>query len=133
MGVFDTIKEAAGAMTGGTGQGKLFTAFLGLVNSPQMGGVQGLLKHFEQAGLGNVVQSWLGTGQNQPINGEQVTNALGLTNVEQVARQAGMSTPDAANGLAQLLPNVVDKLSPGGNLPQDTAGPLEGLKKMFGA
>ena len=129
MGVFDTIKEAA---VGATGQGKLFAGLLDLVNSPQIGGVQGLMKRFEQAGFGNVVQSWLGTGANLPITGEQVTQALGAPNVEMVAKKAGLATPDAANGLAGLLPNVIDKLSPGGNLPQDVTGPLEGLKKMFG-
>lgn len=136
MGLFDQLKGAAlGAVTGGgAGQGKLFEALLAVVNSPQVGGVQGLLKMFEQQGLGQLVQSWVGAGKNLPLSAEQLTKVLGNPLVQQIAQKAGMAPNAAADGLAKLLPDVVDKLSPGGNLPDPQAllKQLDGLKGLFG-
>jgi uncharacterized protein YidB (DUF937 family) len=136
MGLFDQLKDAAlGAATGGgAGQGKLFGALLAVVNSPQVGGVQGLLKMFEQKGLGNIVQSWIGTGKNLPISAEQIASVLGNPLVAQIAQKAGIQPQDALAGLSKLLPDVVDKLSPGGNLPnpQDLLKNLDAMKGLFG-
>jgi uncharacterized protein YidB (DUF937 family) len=136
MGLFDQLKGAAlGAVTGaGAGQGKLFEALLAVVNSPQVGGVPGLLKMFEQQGLGQLVQSWVGAGKNLPLSAEQLTKVLGNPLVQQIAQKAGMAPNAAADGLAKLLPDVVDKLSPGGNLPDPQAlmKQLDGLKGLFG-
>jgi uncharacterized protein YidB (DUF937 family) len=136
MGLFDQLKDAAlGAVAGGgAGQGKLFEALLAVVNSPQVGGVPGLLKMFEQQGLGQLVQSWVGAGKNLPLSAEQLTKVLGNPLVQQIAQKAGMAPNAAADGLAKLLPDVVDKLSPGGNLPDPQAlmKQLDGLKGLFG-
>lgn len=136
MGLFDDLKGAAlGAVTGaGAGQGKLFEALLAVVNSPQVGGVPGLLKMFEQQGLGQLVQSWVGAGKNLPLSADQLTKVLGNPLVQQIAQKAGMAPNAAADGLAKLLPDVVDKLSPGGKLPDPQAllKQLDGLKGLFG-
>lgn len=136
MSLFDQLKGAAlGAVTGGgAGQGKLFEALLAAVNSPQVGGIPGLLKLFEQKGLGSIVQSWLGTGANLPIKPEQIQQVLGSPLVQQIAQKAGMQPQDALGGLAKLLPQVVDKLSPGGALPnpQELVKNLDALKGLFG-
>jgi uncharacterized protein YidB (DUF937 family) len=136
MGLFDQLKGAAlGAVAGGgAGQGKLFEALLAVVNSPQVGGVPGLLRMFEQQGFGQLVQSWVGAGKNLPLSAEQLTKVLGNPLVQQIAQQAGMAPNAAADGLAKLLPDVVDKLSPGGNLPDPQAllKQLDGLKGLFG-
>lgn len=138
MSLFDQLKGAAlGAVTGaagGAGQAKLFEALLAAVNSPQVGGVAGLLKMFEQKGLGALVQSWLGTGANLPIKPEQLQQVLGSPLVQQIAQKAGMQPQDALGALSKLLPEVVDKLSPGGALPdpQQLVKNLDALKGLFG-
>ncbi len=86
-----------------------------------LGGLGGLIGALTQGGLGNVASSWVGTGQNLPISPEQLQNALGGGGgglLAQIAQQAGMSHGDAASGLSQVLPGLIDKLTPDGQLPQ---------------
>lgn len=83
----------------------------------QVGGIDGLVQKFEQAGLGNVAKSWIGTGSNQSVSPDQVKEALGPQQVEQVANQAGVSTDEAAAGLSRVLPEAVDNATPGGQVP----------------
>jgi uncharacterized protein YidB (DUF937 family) len=77
------------------------------------------------------VASWIGTGANQPISAEQVQAALGSDPLQQLAGQLGVSRGEAASGLADLLPQVVDKLRPQGTLPEG-GGALDLLKKFLG-
>ncbi|HLW90620.1 MAG TPA: YidB family protein [Roseiarcus sp.] len=89
--------------------------------APQSGGLFGglndLVQKFQAAGHGDVVNSWVGSGPNQPIQPSQVGSALGQQTISDLARQAGVSEQDLLNQLAQALPGLVDKLSPGGRLP----------------
>jgi len=87
-------------------------------NQAQGGGLSGLLEQFNQAGLGNIVSSWIGTGQNLPISAQQVQDALGGSHLGQLADSAGLSQDDAAQHLSELLPGLVDKLTPNGQLPE---------------
>ena len=91
-------------------------------SSPQqggevLGGLGGLLNQFQQSGLGDVVKSWIGTGQNQPISPNQLGSALGPQIIKILAQQTGMSEQEISTHLSQILPNVVDKLTPNGRLP----------------
>ncbi len=81
------------------------------------GGLGDLFSKFQKAGHGQTVDSWIGTGPNQPIQPGQLGGALGQTTISDLARQAGISEQDLLNGLAQALPGVIDKLTPGGRLP----------------
>lgn len=81
------------------------------------GGVQGLVSQFEQQGLGNVVQSWVGTGSNLPITAEQVHQVLGSDAVTQLAAKFGINPQELLQKVAQALPQAVDKLTPGGVVP----------------
>ena len=83
----------------------------------EQGGVSGLVSKFEQGGLGSTVQSWIGTGPNAAVSGEQVHNALG-SDLMQLAAKTGLSPQDLAQKLSQVLPEVVDKLTPGGVIPK---------------
>lgn len=83
----------------------------------QVGGIDGLVQKFEQAGLGNVAKSWVETGSNQSVSPEQVKQALGPQQVEQVANEAGVSTDEAAAGLSKVLPDAVDNVTPSGQVP----------------
>jgi uncharacterized protein YidB (DUF937 family) len=90
-------------------------------SSPQggdmLGGLGGLLNQFQQSGLGDVVKSWIGPGQNQPISPNQLGAALGPQIIKILAQQTGMSEQEISTHLSQILPNVVDKLTPNGRMP----------------
>lgn len=88
----------------------------------QGGGLGGLLNQFNQAGLGNIVSSWVGTGENQPISAQQIQDALGNSHLGQLAESAGLSQSDAAQHLSELLPGLIDKLTPNGQLPESGSG-----------
>lgn len=107
------------------------------------GGLQGLGELFKKQGLGDVFAGWVSTGPNPPISGQQLQGVLGQDTVNQLAGKLGMDGGQASNLLAQFLPDVVDKLTPGGkidanqNVEQGLAGLLPsllqgGLGKMLG-
>jgi len=82
------------------------------------GGVQGLVNQFEQKGLGGIVQSWVGTGPNQPVSADQLLHVLGSDNVAQFAAKLNVSPEELLNKLSELLPEHVDKMTPGGAIPK---------------
>jgi uncharacterized protein YidB (DUF937 family) len=82
-----------------------------------LGGLSDLVQKFQSAGHGDVVNSWVGSGPNQPVQPSQVGAALGQQTISELARKAGMSEQDLLNQLAQTLPGLVDRLSPNGRLP----------------
>ncbi len=82
------------------------------------GGLQGVVSEFEKNGLGPTVQSWVGTGPNQPISPDQVHTALGPDLLQQLSAKSGLSVQDLAQKLAQVLPQAVDKLTPNGAIPK---------------
>ena len=134
MGLFDAIAgQLGGALSGSQpgNKGGLMEVVMSLINSPQVGGVQGLLEAFRQKGLGDAVSSWVGTGQNLPVSGDQIHAVLGQEQLQSIAQQAGLSPAEASNGLASLLPQLIDRLSPNGQLPE--GGMLEqGLALLRG-
>lgn len=81
------------------------------------GGIGGLLNSFNNAGLGDVMKSWVGTGQNMPVTPAQVTQAIGPGQLSQIASQLGIDPAHAGGLLSQVLPHVVDQLTPQGQLP----------------
>lgn len=121
MDLLNTITNVAASALSGPAGGKLMETALALISNPQTGGLAGLVQNFRSQGLDDLVSSWIGTGQNLPLNAQQLENVLGLTNVQQVAQKLGMSGQDAATGLAGLLPEVIDKLTPDGKLPDNNS------------
>lgn len=123
MGMFDSIigqvtGTSSSSSAGDSGQGGLMEAVASLINNPETGGIQGLVNTFKEKGLGDSVASWIGTGQNLPISGEQVQEALGSEQVQAIAQKLGLSSTETSTGLAGLLPQVIDKLTPDGQLPE---------------
>ena len=84
----------------------------------QNGGIDGLLAKFQQAGMGQQAQSWIGTGQNMPISPDALSQIFGHGQLGQIAQQMGISPEEAAGGLSQALPHVVDQMTPGGEIPE---------------
>jgi uncharacterized protein YidB (DUF937 family) len=99
-------------LLGGVVGAEMATVVNGLIQ--QHGGVQGIVTQLEQQGLGSTVRSWVGTGANLPITPAQIHQAFGSDIVTQLAAKVGMSPQDLATKLSQLLPQAIDKLTPGG-------------------
>jgi uncharacterized protein YidB (DUF937 family) len=99
----------------------------------QGAGLAQLIQGMNSNGLGDVMKSWISTGQNLPISGAQLAKVLGQGQVSQLAQQAGIPVQQAPDMLAGLLPNIVDKLTPQGAVPQgnDLAGMGMNLLKEF--
>ncbi len=100
---------AAGAQSGAQAGGQA---------SGAMGGLMNLVNRFQQAGLGNVAQSWVSNGQNQPVTPQQLHQVFGDQQVSQWAQQANMQPHDLLSQLAQFLPHAVDGVTPQGQVPQ---------------
>lgn len=136
MGLLDQVIGAvAGQMGGqqGTDNNPLMQLVLQLVrNHP--GGLQGLVTQLTQGGLGSQVQSWVGTGDNLPVSGDDLMKALGGAggSLGHMLSQFGLDPQQAAGGLAQALPDVVNQLTPNGRIEADSveAG-LSGLLDRF--
>lgn len=124
MGLFDQLTGALGGSSG--------TDLLGTVEGllQQNGGVGGLVEKFQAGGLADVVASWVGTGENLPISAEQIQSVLGNEQVAGLAQSLGIDTAQLAQQLAEQLPQLVDKLTPGGELPSGVAE--QGVKLLSG-
>ncbi|HYD97709.1 MAG TPA: YidB family protein [Noviherbaspirillum sp.] len=111
---------------------RLLQAALSLVaNNGQTGGLHGLAERFAEAGMGNLVHSWIGTGENLPVSGAQLQQVLGDGHLQQISEETGLSEPEAANQLSDMLPDLVDKLTPDGRIPQGGAGNMSALLDHF--
>ena len=82
-----------------------------------LGGLGGLVNKLKQGGLGDVVNSWVGSGQNQPVSPSQLGSALGPNVLKTVSQMTGISEDDLTKQLSQVLPGLVDKLTPNGKMP----------------
>jgi uncharacterized protein YidB (DUF937 family) len=82
-----------------------------------LGGLGGLLNKLQQGGIGNAANSWVGSGQNQPVSPGQLGSALGPNIIKTLAQQSGISEEELTQQLSQALPGLVDKLTPNGRLP----------------
>jgi len=116
MSLLDIAAQALGGAGGAGGSNAAISEVMNVVNS-YPGGIGGLVGAFEKSGLGGVASSWVGTGPNQPVTPQQVQTGLGSDAITSMASRLGVS-PDIASGvLAQLLPHVVDHMTPGGQVP----------------
>ncbi len=121
MGLLDSIVgQVAGALEGSVPGSQVHPGLMDVVSSlmTQGGGVQGLVSQFEQQGLGHIVSSWIGTGENLAITPDQVQAVLGEPHIAAVAAKLGLSPADVTNQLAGLLPHAVDSVTPTGTVPQ---------------
>jgi uncharacterized protein YidB (DUF937 family) len=119
MGLLDqVIGGLSGKLAGSGDQGKLLDSVISLINNPETGGLAGLVQSFKDKGLGNAVGSWISTGENLPVSGEQIKQVISSENIQQLAGKLGLSGGEVSNVLAGLLPQVIDKLTPDGTLPE---------------
>ena len=132
MGLMDQLGQAVGgAMGGQMAQNPLLQAVMSLLgqnSSVGVGGLAGIVQSFQKSGLGDIVNSWVSTGENLPVTPDQIKQGLGSDFLSQLAGKAGVS-PDAASAqLSNFLPDVIDKATPNGKIE---ASGIDQLLKMF--
>jgi uncharacterized protein YidB (DUF937 family) len=128
MGFLDEVLKAVGGAsdTAGDAHKSIATELLGMLSGGGMsGGLTGLVNMFNQKGLGDVVSSWVSTGKNLPISPEQIQGVLGSAQVQALAAKAGINPQMASAAIAQILPQIVDKATPNGQIP--TGGLMDAL------
>jgi uncharacterized protein YidB (DUF937 family) len=104
-----------GVLGGIVGAG-MVTVLNGIIE--QHGGLQGVVSQFEKNGLGATVRSWVGTGPNDPISSADVHRVLGPELLQQLSAKSGLSVEELTQKLSQLLPQAVDRATPGGAIPK---------------
>ena len=122
MGLLDgMLGSLAGSLLGGSsqaGRGNQLVQ-LALQVLQQNGGLAGVLDKFKASGLGQQAESWVGTGANLPISPDQISQVLGGGNLGELAAKMGLPEGAANTGLAEMLPRLIDKLTPQGQVPED--------------
>ena len=107
----DLVEKVTGAIKGSQGQQEgLIEGVMGLLTNKETGGLEGLIQAFNQKGLGDVISSWVGTGNNATITPEQIQEVLGSDVIKQVSEKSGVSIDAAKAQLAELLPTLIDNL-----------------------
>jgi uncharacterized protein YidB (DUF937 family) len=128
MGLLDSVAGAVLGKLGGT-QGGMAQIALDMFN--QHGGLEGVLEKLKSGGLGEQVASWVSTGENQVVSADQITNALGSPQIAELAAKFGISPDVLSTQLAQHLPDVINKLTPHGELPANTSNILTSVLGML--
>lgn len=132
MGLLDGLLQGLAGEHGGSGGASLQHALFGMLEQGGTDGLAGLAKNFQSQGLGDIFSSWVSTGENKPIQPDQLQNALGTEKLQQLTGGAGMALQAALPLLAQILPVVIDKLTPHGKLPQNNNLLQQGLAALLG-
>jgi uncharacterized protein YidB (DUF937 family) len=138
MGLLDSVlgqvlgggqPQPHGGGPGGLGDlGSIAGALGGLLaNNGEHGGLGGLVSKFEQAGMGDVIGSWIGKGENAPISGGQLQDVLGSDVVSGIAQKLGVNSATLLPILATLLPTLIDHLTPKGQVPAEGLGSHDDL------
>ena len=130
MGLFDQLLGGiVGQMGNSQQKGSLMDLATSVIQS-QPGGLGGLLQKFQTAGLGEHADSWVGTGANKPVSADQISGALGSSNIAAMAQKLGINPQMAGAALATLLPVIIDKMTPGGQVDHtaDLGSTLSALK-----
>jgi uncharacterized protein YidB (DUF937 family) len=107
-GLGDILKGPLGGVLGGAAAGSVIS-----------GGLGDLMKQFQQSGLGDAANSWVGSGPNKAVSPGDLASALGVDQIDQLSSQSGLSRDDLLSGLSKLLPQAVDHLTPSGRLPTE--------------
>ena len=117
MGLLDNLENQAVTSLLGNSSNPLAASILQMIQN-QPGGLQWLVQSFHDKGLGGLVSGWVSTGPNPPVSADQIHQVLGSDKVKQLAAAAGISPDVAGSAIAQLLPTIVDKLTPNGQVPE---------------
>lgn len=131
MDIGDITKSVSGSGSG-MDMGNLLGSAIGLLQG--QGGLEGLMGLFASKGLGDIIGSWVGTGNNLPVSPNQITSVFGEDTMKNMATKHGTDTNTFTSKITELLPNVIDKLTPNGKVTgSETSGlNIETLAGLFG-
>ncbi len=118
MTLLDKVLHMGADSAPESSRSSLISAVLSMLSNPQSGGIQGLIGQFTSKGLGNIIASWIGKGENLPISREQIKTVFGSEQLNAIAAKAGVSPEAASTGLTQILPELIDRLTPNGEIPK---------------
>lgn len=128
MGLFDSL---AGSMLGKLGGDKGAIAQVAIDLFNQNGGLPGVLEKFKAAGFADEVASWVGTGGNLPINAAQIVQVLGSATIQAASSKLGIQADEISAKIAEYLPQVVDRMTPNGEIGRDSGNVLATLLSMM--
>ena len=117
MGLLDNLESQAIGSLLGNNSSPIVNGLLQMIQN-QPGGLQGLVQSFHDKGLGGLVSAWVSTGPNPPASADQIHQVLGSDKIKELAAAAGISPDQAGSSIAQLLPSLIDKLTPDGQVPE---------------
>ncbi|MDO9282521.1 MAG: YidB family protein [Methylotenera sp.] len=124
MGLFDSIAGAALGKLGGD-KGAMVQVAMDLFN--QNGGLEGILEKFKASGFATEAASWVGKGENLPFSAEQIKQVLGSGTLADIAAKLGTSPSDIGNKIAEYLPQVIDKMTPNGEVDANSGNLMSAL------
>ncbi|AMM26725.1 YidB family protein [Variovorax sp. PAMC 28711] len=129
LGTQQSPQGGAAGPAGGLGDMGAIAGALGglLANNGSQGGLGGLVSKFEQAGMGDVIGSWIGKGDNAPISGGQLGNVLGSDAISSIASKLGVNATTLLPMLAAMLPQLINQLTPQGKAPEGGLGTHDDL------
>jgi len=119
MGILNNLLGSLTGKGGSSAESQVLGAVATMLTDKQSGGLSGLVQNFTKNGLGDIVSSWVGTGQNLPITADQIVKGLGSPQISQLAQKIGIPPETVSSTLANVLPGIVDKLTPNGKVPTD--------------
>jgi uncharacterized protein YidB (DUF937 family) len=128
MGLFDSLASNMLGKLGGE-KGAIAQVAIDLFN--QNGGLPGVLQKFKAAGYEPEVDSWISKGSNLPIDAQQIMYALGSSTIQQAASKLNMNAQDISAKIAEYLPQVIDRMTPDGQLPREPINVLAALMSMM--
>lgn len=140
MGLLDSVlgqvlggapqEGAPDGVAGGAGLAGVLGGLLG--NDGEHGGLGGLVSKFQQAGMGEVIHSWIGNGENQPVSGDQLRGALGNDAISGMASKLGINASMLLPLLTTMLPTIINQLTPHGKVPEQGLGNQQDLMSSLG-
>lgn len=126
MDFLDAVKSVLDSGKGeGSGKTDILSIVTGLIGGQGGAGLSGIVKQFTEKGLGDVVSSWVGKGENAPVSPEEVKNVFGDDSIDEIASKTGLDKKEVTGQLSDILPQVVDKLTPDGKIPESNESGID--------
>lgn len=129
MGLLDSVAGAVlGKMMGGN---KGLMAQVAMDMFTKSGGLDGILKKFQDGGLSDLASSWTSKDSNMPVSSSQIASVLGSGAIADMASKFGISSDDLSSQIAEHLPSVIDQMTPDGEVKSDSGDLLESVLGML--
>ena len=129
MSLLDNVINAATSAISGNSEQNQAVQLVSQLVQQNGGNVGELLGKLQQGGLGDALQSWIGTGSNASVDASQIQNALG-SNLTEAAAKVGLDASSASNLLAKYLPNIINAITPNGSAADANGFGLDDIARI---